>query len=500
MSTDPAFTPVTSLLARRARNHPQGTPLGVDGGTWLTFEEWETRSNTVARGLCERGVRRGDRIGLLFAGMDWFDYVVGYFGVLKAGATATHLCDLLGVDEVRRRLGHAAAVGLIHGSGLAAPDTFDGWTAQVRQLESSDTTPVAVQIGPEDICDILYTSGTTGPAKPLLNPHGNVSFGRGWSALAEDIFDQSRPLLSPLPIGTAYSAGTAGAFAVGTTAPILVSPPDDTERMARLVERHRVGSVMVRPRAAMRWVRDEVNRRYDLSSVTVLGVASGPLPSRYGRALRAMLPDAVIATAYGGGSEAVPAHIRARYDPARPGYLGSAQPGTELRITDAAGTGLPAGQIGEIRVRTPAPRRRYLDPAAGAGVFVDGWIRTGDLGYLDAAGELYFFDRGEDAIATPEGLVSSLAVENALYELPDIDAAAVVGVPGPDGHARVVAAVTLLPGASRPDFDRLLEDLLPAHARPGVVHVLDALPRNTISDKVLKVELRRRLVAPAGVA
>jgi acyl-coenzyme A synthetase/AMP-(fatty) acid ligase len=76
----------------------------------------------------------------------------------------------------------------------------------------------------------------------------------------------------------------------------------------------------------------------------------------------------------------------------------------------------------------------------------------------------------------------------------------VVGVPGQGGHARVVAAVTLLPGAPRPDFDRLLEDLLPAHARPGVVHVLDTLPRNTISDKVLKVELRRQLVTPAGVA
>ncbi len=522
MSADPSgFTAVTTLLSQRARHQPDRTPLSVDGKTWLSFGEWDARSNAVAHGLLDRGLRRGDRVGLFFTGMDWFDYVVAYFGVLKAGGTATHLTDLLDPADLRRRLDQATATAVIYGAGLQAPEFFGGWSTTTRGIETSDTSPVPVEITPEDICDILYTSGTTGPAKPLLNPHGNLSFGRGWSALAEDIFDQTRPLLSPLPIGTAYSASTAGAFAVATNAPVIVSETHDTERMGQLVEQHRIGSVMVRPRVAMRFVHTNLGKRYDLTSVTVLGVASGQLPPRYGRQLLAMMPNAMISTAYGGGSEAVPAHIRATYDPARPGCMGRAQPGTDLRIADKTGFELPTGLVGEIWLRTAAPRRRYLDLAAEAKVFVDGWVRTGDLGRVTEDGELHFFDRGEDSIRTASGLVSSVEVENALYEHEAVDEVAVIGVTGIDGFQRIVAAITLVPrpragrlrallrrltgrrrpaAPAKPDFTDLLVSRLPTHAWPTRVEVMETLPRSPISDKILKVRLRERFSAPRRAA
>ncbi|HEY6797883.1 MAG TPA: class I adenylate-forming enzyme family protein [Kineosporiaceae bacterium] len=491
------FTPVTALLAHRARHHPDARPLCVDGTGWLDFGTWDARSDAVARGLLARGLRRGDRVALFFNGLDWIDYSVAYFGVLKAGGTATHLCDLLGPDELTRRLRHAEPVGTVHGTGsgpTGVPAGATGWTATTGEIAVPDGDPPGVVLGPQDCCDILYTSGTTGPAKALLNPHGNVSSGRNWSALAEDIFDPDRPLLCPLPLGTAYSASTAGAFAVASRAPVIVSDPDDVERMGALVERHRVASLMIRPRAAAELVQRRLGERHDLSSVSVIGIASGALAPRVARGLLAMMPAATITTAYGGGAEAVPAHVRANYDPDRPRCLGRAQAGTDLAVTDDAGLPVSPGTLGEIRVRTAAPRRRYLDPEAEARVFVDGWVRTGDVGHLTGDGELVFFDRGEDVVRTTAGPVSSIVVENALMEHPAVLEAAVVGLPGDNGDEQVVAAVRLAPTHATPTPDlRVTTAPLPPPQRPVEVHVLAALPRDPISDKVLKTRLREHL-------
>src|SRR5437879_13766087 len=93
------------LLRACAANQPDLGPINVDGRTSITYREWDLRSNAVAHVLVERGVGRGDRVALYYGGMDWVAYTVAYFGVLKAGATATHLNDLLDPEELRRRLG-----------------------------------------------------------------------------------------------------------------------------------------------------------------------------------------------------------------------------------------------------------------------------------------------------------------------------------------------------------------------------------------------------------
>src|SRR5271167_3900285 len=127
-SATSGYAGIVTALQLRAASHPDLTPLCVDGKAWLSYGEWDARSNSVANTLINRGVGRGDRVGLLFAGLDWFDYAIAYFGVLKAGATATHLSDLLGPEEVRRRLAHASACGVIRGSEFPVPGFFDGWS------------------------------------------------------------------------------------------------------------------------------------------------------------------------------------------------------------------------------------------------------------------------------------------------------------------------------------------------------------------------------------
>ncbi|MFD9848600.1 MULTISPECIES: DHA2 family efflux MFS transporter permease subunit [Streptomyces] len=486
------FAPeILRLLAER---QPERVPIVQDGGTFVSYAEWDRRSNAVAHGLMAKGVRKGDRVALFFEGVDWSGYAIAYFGVLKAGAAATHLNGTLSAAELERRLGHAEAVGVIHSADLAAPVLPAGstarWLATVPELDGGDPTPVDVTITSEDIADILYTSGTTGPAKPLTNPHGNLSYGRGPGSVLQETFTSSAPILTPMPLGTVFSAGTVGIFALTTTAPILVCPADDVELMGDLVERYAVGSVMLTPWNAMRMVDTRVGDRYDLGSVTTIGIASAQLPGTYAEKLLEMMPEAEIMTAYGGGSEAVPASIGTEYDPKRPTRVGKPRPGTLLRLLDEAGRPVPRGEVGEVWLRTRAPKRLHLNPELNAATHVDGWTRTGDLAYYGPKKELYFFDRGNDVIRTSSGLVSSVQVENVLYDHPAVREAAAVAVPD-DGHGQAVAAVVCVSG---PDVDGELlrafaAERLTPHQVPRVVHVVDELPRGPMG-KVLKRELR----------
>jgi fatty-acyl-CoA synthase len=469
------------LLRRRAEAQPDRRPFTVDGGPSVTYADWERRSNAVAHGLLGRGLRTGDRVALYFGGVDWVDYAVAYLGVLKAGGTATHLNDDLDPAELTRRLRHAEPVGLIHGRTLAPPDPPGAWRLPVAAVETGDHTPVDVALAPDDIADILYTSGTTGPPKPMLNPHGNLSFNQGPGSVSEEVFDSAAPVLSPTALGTVYSAGAVGIFALATTAPILLCGTGDVERMAYLIAAHRAGSAMLTPWAAMRMVLTRVGDRHDLSSVTTVGVASANLPARYARALLAAMPNARMMTAYGGGLEAVPASIRTFYDPAKPTCVGRPGPGTDLRLVDGDGREVCARQIGlsevgEVQLRHGAPRRRYL--TGDGDVDTDGWIRTGDLARVSPDGEVFFFDRGVDAIRTGGRLVSSLEVESAIYDHPGVEQVAVIGVAG-----EIVAVVV----GDAPDLDTFLADDL----RPHAIHFVADLPRGP-GGKVLKNHLRDR--------
>ncbi|WP_433501652.1 class I adenylate-forming enzyme family protein [Sphaerimonospora sp. CA-214678] len=474
------------LLRLRSVHHPAQVPMLVDGVGSITYAEWADRSDSVAHGLVRLGVRRGDRVGLLFGGMDWLDYAVAYFAVLKAGGTAVHLAASLPAPELDRRLAQCGPVGVVCGAGADAPSGFAGWTTSVDALDRGDRTPVQVEIGPDDIADIIFTSGTTGPAKAFSNPHGNLSFGRGPANVAS--FDGASPLLAPMPLGTPSSAGTVGMFALTTSSTVVLCRVDDPERMAELIAGHRIGSVMLTPWIAMRMAAARVHERHDLSTVTTIGIASAPLPARIATELLTMMPNAVISTAYAQG-EAVPAVVLNTYDPARPRSVGRPGPGTELRVVDEQGRQVEQGRIGEIWLRAAAPKRLYLDPELNRQVHADGWTRTRDLGYLGPDGDLYLFDRGTDVIRRHGELVSSIEVEEVLYRHPAVAQAAVIGVPDPEAGQAVVAVVVLTDPEAESALPDFLAERLAPHQRPSAVHVVADLPRG-ITGKVLKHRLR----------
>lgn len=460
------------LLRRRATAQPDGVALVVDGQEELRFGEWDRRSTRVARGLREAGVAAGDRIALAFGGLDWVEYAIGYFGVLKAGATAVHLSTALPARERRRRLAQTGAARVVE-----APD--------VAAVERGGRARSGPRPAPGDVAEILYTSGTTGPAKAYAVPHGNLAFDRRLGDM--DAFAGAQHMIVTVPLGTGSSAGVVNVATVSPFVAVLC-PPGDVERLGQLVERFQAGMVGITPWVATQIAEARLHERYDLSSVHTFACGSAPLPPAHARALLAMVPGARVSSACS-QSEAAPALVVNVFDPLHPTRAGRPAPNTELRIAGPGGRPLPPGGLGEIWLRSPAPKRLYLDrPAANRRILRDGWYRTGDLGRVDGDGWLHFFDRRADAIRTADGLVSSLAVEAELCEHPAVREAAAFGIGVRGREQEVAAAVVLRPGGDPAEVrDRL----------GGHVVAVDALPRN-LHGKVLKRRLRAQVGARLG--
>jgi acyl-CoA synthetase (AMP-forming)/AMP-acid ligase II/acyl carrier protein len=456
------------LLRRRAAEDPGAVALRV-GDTWaLSYGEWERRSNAVARGLVAQGARPGDRAALVFADDHLVDYAVAYLAVLKAGATAVPLGSRFAGDELDRVVVHAGAAVVVrdvHGLEAGQPDE-----------------PFQVPAGPDDLAEILYTSGTTGLPKGVACSHANL--------LAHDVPVDTGPVppgpvsfLHAFPIGTqaAQEALRVPLRIAGRTA--IALPAFDPHALCALVERHHVRRLQLVPAMAHLLLASGAVGQHDVSSVRRVILSSAPAAPALFRRLAAAFPEATVWNAYA-LTEAGGARTLMEWDERRPTAVGRPVGATEVRIVD--------GEIWLRRRDTPS-RWYYEDPEATAEAFGGGWVHTGDVGFVDDEGYLHLTDRTKDLIITGGLNVSSVEVENTLYEHPAVVDAAVVGVPHPVLGEDVAAAVVLRAPTSGRELQDVVRARLAEHKVPHRVMVVERLPRNR-SGKVVKADVRRLLV------
>ena len=481
---------VPELLAQRAATQPDRVAVEVYGAGSLTFAEWHARASAVACGLTARGIRRSQRVGLRFGAQHWIDFAVAYCAVLRAGAVAVPFSDRLAPAQVRHLLAHSGASAVLHEHTAAAPPPPDGgWTASVQELARTGegANPVAVPLDPADLAQILYTSGTTGHPKGVAATHANLTIGAPTNPRRRTLA-HSDHFLHAFPVGT--NAGQTMLLNALYAKPSALTLPQFTPaRFARLIDAYRVGSVFVVPAMAIELLRGGVLSGRDLSCVRLVGSTAAPLAPAVATELATAFPAAAIVNYYS-STEAAPAQTAMIFDRARPAALGQATGGT-LMITDPEGRPLPAGCVGEVWLRSPHPRAYYRDERADRDTFRDGWTRMGDLGRLDADGYLYLVDRDADVIKSGAFKVSTVEVEAAIHEHPDIAQAAVLGVSHEVLGTSVAAAVVLRPGRSGPTLAELrafLQDRVAGHELPAQLRVLDELPRNE-AGKVLKRDL-----------
>jgi len=495
VNRSPAAT-VPQVLAVRAADEPSHIAIYQGGGT-LDLGTWQVRTQTIAAGLQAAGVHRGDRVGLLFGPQDWIAYACAYTGVLAAGAVAVPLSTRSAPAELAYMLRHSGAVALLHGPTAKPPD------APVKLRWGPDEVaglgPAEPVAGPRpgDPAQILYTSGTTGRPKGVTAVHANLTYGTRLRPPLRPLA-HSRQFLHAFPIGT-NAAQTMLFNALTAYAGMLVTARFGADHFARQIQRFAVGSVFVVPTMAIELLRSGALERYDVSSVVLLGSTAAALPPAVATALAAALPKATIVNYYT-STEAAPAQSSMVFDPRRPAALGKAVAGGVVRVCDEAGRPCPTGVTGEVWLRAAGAARSYHDdPEATRQVFRGGWTRMGDLGYLDDDGYLYLVDRESDVIKSGADKVSTVAVEAALHEHPDIVEAAVLGLPDPVLGMAPAAAIVAARALSLEEVRGFLGSRLAGHEQPNRIILVDELPRNA-GGKVVKPRLRALFDQPGGDA
>lgn len=472
-------------------------PALVVGESAIDYASWESRSNAVARGLAAKGVRPGHRVALYFDNVDWLDFAVAYLGVLKAGGVAVPLSSKLGATELRWILDHCEPVGILCGRAEIA-GSATGWRTTVAEIKHEDDAEFRIATArPDDLTEVLYTSGTTGRPKGVASTHLHSVrplldspnwYPDEWSACRSGVYVHANSVSTAA--GQLRLLEPLGPLGMTTVA----LPVFDAERFCALIEEHRAAAVQLIPAMALTIRETGAHRRHDLSSLRVMVFGCAPLPPSGAVALAAEFPDTLLVNMYE-LSEArhVGTYARCGDDTTS---VGRPRGASKIRVIRPDGTVQPPGEVGEICVRWPglAPQSYYRDPDATAAVFGDGWTRTGDGGRLDEAGRLTLVDRLKDIIIAGGHSISSVEVEDAIHQHPAVTEVAVFGRSHPVEGEEVCAAVVLKDATSTDDLRAHVRARLAAHKVPRHIIRLPELPRNR-SGKVLKRDLRAQFAA-----
>ncbi len=500
----------------------------------VTHAQHFTRVASLATALRERfGVGPGDRVAIAMRNVP--EWSIAFFAVTAVGAVAVPLnafwngsemafgtedCGartlVLDGERLERLAPHLAELGDVTVIGTRLDDRkttepLPPAVAFVDLVRDEGATLPDVDVEPDAPAAILYTSGTTGHPKGVLGTHRNIASNlvtlmfTGARTAARDGVTPEPPTEQPVTLGAVPLFHASGCYAslvggvyFGTS--IVFMRKWDPEVALDLVERYRVSALGGVPAMVWDLVNSPTLARRDLSSVTSLGGGGAAAPPELLRRVHEVLPGRGASTGFGmTETSAVVTYISGRDYDEHPASVGVPAPVCELRFVDDDGNDVPAGDPGELWVKGPNVVPGYWNrPEANAETFTDGWVHSGDVARVDDEGFVYIVDRAKDVIIRGGENVSSLEVEAALYEHPDVLEAAVIAVPHQTLGEEVGAAVRLRPGAT------VDEEALRAHAAsslaafkvPAKVWVLqDPFPRSP-TGKLLKREMKADLVGP----
>ena len=496
-----------AVLAHHATRTPHRA-LAVFRGETVTYAEMAGRAGALAGGLGERGVGRGDVVGLLSYNCPEFLETV--FAANYLGAIAMPINWRLAPAEVRYILEHSEAAALVCDESLmdvadeattgteatllracVSQPAPQGWTS-LAELRAIPSRLTQVPTAADDVHRLMYTSGTTGRPKGVMITHANLA----WKNLAHIIeFGFTNADLG-LACGPLYHVGaldltTTSLIAAG--AATIIHPAFEASAVVDELERSRVTTVWLAPAMVNAIMALPDIEQRDLSSVRLIINGGEKMPIPLIERIQRTFPSAWFADAYG-LTETVSGDTFLDADSivTKLGSVGRPCLHLELDIWDEQGAPVPAGERGEIVMRGPKVFKGYWrDPDATAAAFAGGWFHTGDIGVRDPDGYLFIVDRLKDMIVSGGENIAGSEVERVLYEHPSVLEAAVVGRPDDQWGEVPVAFVVLHPDTTT-TADALLEHCRALLARfkvPKDVRFLDALPRNP-SGKVLKRELR----------
>jgi len=501
---------LAELIETLARERPNSIALWW-GGRAITFRELDERANQVAHALLASP--RRTRVAVL--GRDSEHSFVILFGAAKACMPVTFVNWRLTPSETRTILDDCQISHLfVEASqavtarealaGLASSDieieivSFAGLTGLGDSLSSwirgRPTTPLAVRPAPGDVAVVLYTSGTTGqPKGVLLAQRAFLAVRRElsragedwWGFVPEDIALHSLPLFH---VGGLWWA--ANVLAAGAS--LVVTSQFDPDVALQLVDSHRVTLACWVP-AMLRMILTRRALGNHARSVRSIFYGGAPIDAELLAATRSTFGCRL--TQFYGLTETGNTAICLRdadhvVHGARLAAAGLPYPGVELRCVNAAGKDCQAHEVGEVWLRSPANMLGYWNrPEETAKTLQDGWVRTGDAGYLDAEGYLYICDRIKDMIISAGENIYPAEIERAILQHPAVKEVAVIGVPDERWGEAVKALLAVNQPLSAKELLQFLRGRIAEFKFPRSIEFVEALPR-TPSGKVEKHKLR----------
>jgi len=493
-------------VAKRAELTPDATAL-VDSATGreFTYEAFDRRAGRLARFFREEwGIHPGDRIAFLgHNSTDVFDLL---FAAAKAGAILVPLNWRLAVPELQGIVADGSPRALVHDDAFAAEaEALLDVMAGSARMQTGTVSPAGGEAmeavagdGPglrmeprplEDPWYILYTAGTTGRPKGVIQTFGMALFNYLNIGVPIDLSSRDTTL-NVLP--TFHSGGlnlyAIPTFIAGGTA-IVQRAFEPSETLGLLAER--TTAFFGVPAVYLFLSQHPEFAGTDLSGVRSWACGGAPMPV----ALLEAYAERGIRIRQGFGmTETGPTVFLVDEVNAltKAGSVGKPQMHVDVRIVDTDGRDVPVGEMGELWIKGPAVTPGYWQmPETTAESITDGWLHSGDVARCDADGYYYIVDRWKDMYISGGENVYPAEIENVLYAHPAVAEAAVVGVPDPTWQEVGRAVVVLAPGAeaTADDLIAFCRERLARYKVPRSVVFVDALPRNP-AGKVLKNQLR----------
>lgn len=493
------MTNLAANLVATAAALPDRDALRVNG-QGITYAHLHRTAAEIAGALRANGIAPGDLVAIILPNVP--AYPVVYWGVLLAGGIVVPMNPLLKAGEIDFFFTDSGAKIAFVWPDFVDEATAGARTSGTRIVQCGPMGPVdGALVGGEPLAEpteradddtavILYTSGTTGRPKGAELTHRNILLNASRSATVIQQLTADDVVMGCLPLFHVFGLVVGLHAATVAGASLALIPRFDPQAAAEVIEKERVTVMQGVPTMYAAILGHPRSNGMDASSLRTCVTGGSAMPLEVMRAFEDKL-GCVILEGYGLSETSPVASFNMPDRERKPGTIGIAIPGCEMRCVDEDGASVAVGEIGEIAIRGDNVMKGYWrNPEATAEAIPDGWFRTGDLATMDDEGYFTIVDRKKDMILRGGMNVYPREVEEVLYRHPDVLEAAVVGIPDDLYGEQVGAAVALRDGATTTPDDvvAFAKERIAAYKYPRRVWVVDALPKGP-TGKILRREV-----------